>query len=311
MILMQLQYYSSQRYADASVDPRPCPSRVDVRDRLTISQRLLEILEVTMMYRTWLLTLIALTALAFPALAQKSTSQQPTQTERKEQLESSAAEALVELAAWKPQAARRRLESDAEKGADVALFKTAWALLKAEEGKLEEASSLLEAASAKDKKDPAPAFYLGEVLYWRKQSKPAESAWKDAHQRATAWIKKNPDDARGQYYLGAALIRVRQFAEARGPLQKALEGGFNPAMCKYQIGLSYAFSGNWQAAKDTLGEVVKLDPSFAHAYYYRGLAWDKLKRKDNMLVDMDQFVKLAGEAPEASKARSLLAAARR
>jgi regulator of sirC expression with transglutaminase-like and TPR domain len=82
-------------------------------------------------------------------------------------------------------------------------------------------------------------------------------------------------------------------------------------MCKYQIGLSHAFSGSWEAARNVLGEVVELDPSFAHAYFYRGLSWDKLKRKDNMLVDLDRFVKLADNAPEASTARALLAAARR
>jgi tetratricopeptide (TPR) repeat protein len=267
------------------------------------------ILEGCMMQHIRYLTLVALTtAIGFPALAQQGDNQQPTQ---KEQLSSTATKALVKLAAWKPKAARRLLEPDTEKGANVAIFKTAWALLKAQEGNLEEARSLLEAASKKDNKDPAPTFYLGEVLYWQKQAKQAESAWKDAHKRAKAWVKKNPDDARGQYYLGAALVRNKQYAEARKPLTKALEGGFSPAMCNYQIGLSFAFSGNWKGAKDALSEVVELDPSFAHAYFYRGMAWDKLKRKDKMLVDMDQFVKLANDAPEASKARSLLAAARR
>jgi hypothetical protein len=46
-------------------------------------------------------------------------------------------------------------------------------------------------------------------------------------------------------------------------------------------------------------------------YYWRGMAWDKIGRKDNMLIDLDQFVKLAPNAPNAGKAQALLSAGRR
>jgi regulator of sirC expression with transglutaminase-like and TPR domain len=47
------------------------------------------------------------------------------------------------------------------------------------------------------------------------------------------------------------------------------------------------------------------------AYYYRGLAYDKLGRKDLMVLDLDRFVKLAPGAPESERARAVLAGASR
>jgi Tfp pilus assembly protein PilF len=82
-------------------------------------------------------------------------------------------------------------------------------------------------------------------------------------------------------------------------------------MTNYQIGFGYLYEKQWQKAKDALDKVVAADPKYAHAHYYRGLAWDKLGRKDNMLIDMDTFVKLAPDSPEASKAQALLAASGR
>jgi regulator of sirC expression with transglutaminase-like and TPR domain len=67
----------------------------------------------------------------------------------------------------------------------------------------------------------------------------------------------------------------------------------------------------WPDAVAAIDALAAGDPKFAHLYFYRGLAWGKLDRKDKMLVDMDQFVKLAPNAPEAAIAGTYLAAAKR
>ena len=43
---------------------------------------------------------------------------------------------------------------------------------------------------------------------------------------------------------------------------------------------------------------------------YRGLAEDKLGRKDNLINDLDQFVRLAPNSPEAETARAILSSVR-
>jgi len=56
---------------------------------------------------------------------------------------------------------------------------------------------------------------------------------------------------------------------------------------------------------------LEVDPRYAPMYFWRAMAWDKIGRKDNMLNDLDQYVKLAPQAPDAGKARALLSAAGR
>jgi tetratricopeptide (TPR) repeat protein len=215
-------------------------------------------------------------------------------------------QAIRKLVAWKHKQARTYLESKREAFGDAPAFKMAWGLLRAEEAKLDEALTSLTAAAQGASSDAAPAFYRGEVLYWKKAYNDAKAAWKNALDRATALVEANPNSARARYYLGAALIRNMKFADARAPLNKALEKGFDRAMVKYQIGLSFVFEKNWQAAKEAFDAVIEADATFAHAYYYRGRALDELGRTNEMLVDMDRFLNLAPDAREADIARSLL-----
>ena len=46
-------------------------------------------------------------------------------------------------------------------------------------------------------------------------------------------------------------------------------------------------------------------------YYWRAMALEKLGKKDRMLLDLDQYVKLAPNGPYAGKAKSILKSAGR
>ena len=63
-------------------------------------------------------------------------------------------------------------------------------------------------------------------------------------------------------------------------------------------------NGSWRSSR--FDKVIAKDAKFAHAYFYRGLAYGKLDRKDKMLVDMDLFVDVRTDAPEAAIARLYL-----
>jgi tetratricopeptide (TPR) repeat protein len=82
-------------------------------------------------------------------------------------------------------------------------------------------------------------------------------------------------------------------------------------MVHHQIGLAHLMLKQYRQAKDALSKAIESDPLLAPAFFYRGLAWEKLDRKDNMLIDMDQVVTLAPNAPEAKKAGAILAASGR
>jgi tetratricopeptide (TPR) repeat protein len=82
-------------------------------------------------------------------------------------------------------------------------------------------------------------------------------------------------------------------------------------MVQHQIGLSYLFDQQWGPARQAFDAAIEDEASFAPSYYWRAMAWDKLGRKDNMLIDLDQFVKLAPDAPDAGKAKAVLSSAGR
>jgi tetratricopeptide (TPR) repeat protein len=219
--------------------------------------------------------------------------------------------AISKLVAWRPKSAQNILQKEA-RYEESQPWLTAEAFLMAtygigkDEKTVNEGLEILKKQAKKDPHDPVSQFYLGEVLAWLDESDAAKAAWKAAKDRAAAQIAKKSRDARAQFYLGASRVRLKQTVEARKALKKAVKYGFDKPMVDFQIGLSYLLEQNWKAAKSSFDDVHELDPRYAHLYFYRGLAWDKLGRKDNLINDLDQFVKLAPNSPEAKKAKAIL-----
>jgi Flp pilus assembly protein TadD len=252
-------------------------------------------------------TLIILTLCAAPGFSQKATTSSDAQAEINK--------ALADLAAWNTKAAQRTLQKNKAAYGSTPQYKTAMALLELQQGgdknkqAATKASKDLGQAAKGNTSDPVASYYEGEIFYQQSKNKEANAAWQTAAKSAGKLVSADPTDATAQYYLGAALVRTKKFGPARDALRLAVRGGFDPAMVNYQIGLSYLFAEQWQQAIDAFNLGLAVEPRFAHMYYWRGLAWDKVGRKDNMLLDLDQFLKLAPNAPEAGKARSILKSA--
>jgi tetratricopeptide (TPR) repeat protein len=223
--------------------------------------------------------------------------------------------AISKSVAWRPKSAESILKKKLQ-FEETQPWLTAEALLMAtfgigqDEATVKKGLAILTKQAKKNPKDPVSEFYRGEVLKWVGESDKAKAAWQNALNRAKAQVAKNPKDGRAQFYLGASLVRQRKAVEARKALKKAARFGFDQTMVDFQTGLTFLIQENWGAAKKSFDAVHEFDPRYAHLYFYRGLAWDKLGRKDNFLIDLDQFVKLAPNSPEAKTARAFLAARR-
>jgi tetratricopeptide (TPR) repeat protein len=224
-------------------------------------------------------------------------------------------QAISKSVAWRPKTSESILKKNLQ-FEQTQPWLTAEAVLMAtfgigqDEATVKKGLAILDRQAKKDPLDPVSEFYRGEVLKWVGESDKAKTAWQNAKDRAQAQVSKSPRDARAQFYLGSSLVRLKNANAARKALKKAAKFGFNEAMVDFQIGLTFLIEENWEAAKNSFNAVHELDPRYAHLYYYRGLAWDKLGRKDNALIDLDQFVKLAPNSPEAKTANALLAARR-
>jgi tetratricopeptide (TPR) repeat protein len=217
-------------------------------------------------------------------------------------------QALRSLFGWQAATTRQTLEAKQASEGSTAAFKAAWGYLLAQEGKFDEAFASLNAAIAADPKEPVAELLKGEALYAQRKKATDESraAWQKAVDKARAAVAASPDDARARFLLGTALVRTLKAAEGREALNAALARGFDPVLVGYQVGLSHVVDKSWQNAKEQYDAVLASAPNFAYAYFYRALAWRELRKTPEMTVDLNSFLRLAPNAPDAGIAGSLL-----
>jgi tetratricopeptide (TPR) repeat protein len=212
---------------------------------------------------------------------------------------------LKHLEAWRNETARTNLEAVAKNQRDDA-WTTAWNVLQAQERSLDTAKQGLRAQAKANPGDPAPPFFLGEILSWEKQREAAEAEWTKARARAQTAVKDNGKDAGALYIFGLAQLRLDKAADAINKFKRAKNNGFDPVLCDYQIGVAQSYQQNWTGAITSFDAVLKADETFAHAYYYRGRAHKKNDRTDLMVKDLKRFLALAPDAREATAAVALI-----
>ena len=215
---------------------------------------------------------------------------------------------ILDLAAWRHENARALMEDQRGKFGKSTGYDVAWALMLAQERKLETAITKLDTATKENSLDPSAPYFLGEIQSWQKKKEPADEAWKQARDRAKAILKEDKKNGWAFYWQGAAQIRLGQYAEAKDVLKKALKYDADRAMTEFQLGLALMYMERWDDARKAFDKCLKADAAFSHAYYYRGRVWQKLRKTEELLLDMDRFLTLAPDAREASAAKSILRA---
>lgn len=246
---------------------------------------------------------LAVLAQTPPAATPSPTPEEPMSAERLRD------EVLHQLAGWRLGAAEEALDAHRAELGSTPEFQTAHGVLLAAKGKTADGLKQLESAVGKLPADPVAPFWRGEVVYWSQTYSAATAHWETARSRAQGLVGKDPKDARARYYLGAAQVRLKKYGDARGNLDAALANGWSAAQVHAMRGLAELFDKKYQPAVDVLTRGAEADARFAPLYFYRGLAWNQLGKKDRMLNDMDTFVKLAPSHPDSSKAKVYLSSA--
>jgi tetratricopeptide (TPR) repeat protein len=124
------------------------------------------------------------------------------------------------------------------------------------------------------------------ALFRRLPAAAADPAWQVTSQLALATLEGNPE----------AAAQARQAASAFSD---------NPFV-QYELGLASARAGDFAGAAQAFDRSIAADPTFAYAYYYAGLAYDRLRRADVMANRFDTFLRLAPRAPERPEVDSVL-----
>ena len=166
------------------------------------------------------------------------------------------------------------------------------------------------AAASKELEDPAVLVDLGDAYSYARNQGKAQSSYQEASSAAESALAEDPTDSDALFALGVAQQRLKQYDPALVNLEKAREADPRNEKIAFELGLTQMLKGNNQAGFDQLSAAIDLNSGYAYAYYYRALAAEKIDRKDITVNDMDRFLRLAPEAPEAEKARRILQAAR-
>lgn len=112
--------------------------------------------------------------------------------------------------------------------------------------------------------------------------------------------------------VGLARVRIekQQFDGAEESLKSAREiNGDNPDVPLYSGALKLA-KKEYQGAIVDLNDAIARKPDNAYAYYYAGIAYSALKQQDKMINSFQTFLKLAPDAPQSDKVKSLLRSVR-
>lgn len=208
---------------------------------------------------------------------------------------------------YSPEKARSQLDS--VEGADDPRIDAAMGQVLILEKNYEAAASRLQAA-AKKSSDPMVLVSLGDAYSYAKNNGKAKSSYEDAVKQAEAALKKKPDNGDAQLALGVAQQRLKDYDTAISSLTKASSLDSSNPRIPFELGMTQMLRGDNQAAFDQLSKAIDLHSGYAYAYYYRALAADKIGKKDITVNDLDRFLRLAPNAPEAPKAERILQSAR-
>ncbi len=264
-------------------------------------------------YPTWRrfagLTLAALIPAALVALPTLAQTAQKAQTQSAEDVRQTLRKVDRKLLAYATAAARSdlgELADDETTGSLIALGR-----IYEQEKQYNKAKECFDKAGQLSPGNPTPWAFLGESYLHQKRQDAATSAFKEARNKATALLKRKPEHPLGHYYLGVARQRLGQYVLAAESLRKARELNSLDPMPVFQLGVTEALQQKWQGAVDLLTEALELNKNIAYAYYYRGQSAGQIGRKDMLIADLERFLELAPNAPEAPIAARTVASARR
>ncbi len=207
------------------------------------------------------------------------------------------------LNAFDTEAARRALDAASEEDAWTV---TARGRILEQKRDYEAAIAELNRAADLDTRNPVPLLFLGDSYSYSNKRSSADAAYSKAEARARDLLEAKANDPDALYFLGVAQQRQRGFEEAAATLERARSLRPGDSTILYQLGVTRFYQDQFQAAFDRLSEALDKNSGIAYAYYYRGLAAAKLERKDLLFNDLDRFVKMAPDAPEAATAKQIL-----
>jgi len=172
-----------------------------------------------------------------------------------------------------------------------------------ESGKIAAAESTLRAASDAEPGDARATYYLVLTLA-------AQKKLDDATAAVNRLEKSAPDSEYRRLAAARVSLENKEFDAAESSLNEAEKINADSGDLFFLRGMLNAARKNYQAAVDGLEKAIEKQPRNAYAHYYAAIAYNGVKRPDRMVEHFQHFLRLAPDAPEASKVQSTLRAIR-
>jgi tetratricopeptide (TPR) repeat protein len=108
--------------------------------------------------------------------------------------------------------------------------------------------------------------------------------------------------------IGKSALQLmdKKLDDALTSANQAVQLGASLPEAPYQRGIVLMTRKEYADAAGAFTKATQLDPAFAAAYYYAGLANSRVKRVDLMTNNFEKFIKLAPNAPERPEVESIL-----
>ncbi len=175
-------------------------------------------------------------------------------------------------------------------------------------------------AQARQSAPPTPeqAFLAGQVYLRLNQNDNAKGefarlvasdnpVWHLVGASAVALLDNHLDLALNEVTQAAALLPPDPPAPAHAVgTPPAIPRASEKFHVAYQMGLVKARREDWQGAADAFARAARINPTFAYAHYYAGLAYSRLKRPDQVALYFEHFLSVAPKAPERSAVMSIM-----
>lgn len=172
--------------------------------------------------------------------------------------------------------------------------------------KFQEAETLLRRVLDAEPGNAEAGYWLGLSLLELKRFDEAEEALRKAEENRPEESGAMPRIDMIRVGLARCYMERDRLGEAQAALDEALRIKADNPDAYFYRGMLEARRKDYASSARSMDKVIELDPKNAYAYYYAGLAYNQIKRPDLVVQRLQTFLKLAPDAPEASKVQSLL-----
>ncbi len=174
-------------------------------------------------------------------------------------------------------------------------------------GQFQEAESAFRDALRGNPSDAPNRYYLGlSVLLQDRFSEALDQFLKVRQTQVGAERPAVPDEYQINLAMARARLGLKQYTDAWKNLEQARIANPSADVFVYR-GVYFLQQERYPEAIKELEKAMSLDAKNAYAFYYAGLAYYKTSQGEEAMDALKMFLQLYPDAPEAAKAREIIA----